>query len=155
MCSSDLEQRWAVIRRLCALGEWDAEQVEAERLATPGVAADLGALTALAARPTPQAKADAWALASAPDVDNRRFLAAMRGLWTAGQDDLVAPYVGRYLTEAPGWAARGQAFAKVVDLARPALRPSPDDVALLRRLLDGPLPTVLRRGWEDWSDDLG
>jgi aminopeptidase N len=42
----------------------------------------------------------------------------------------VAPYVERYLRDAPAWAARGQALA-------------------------GHLPTVLRRQWEDWRDDLG
>jgi aminopeptidase N len=67
----------------------------------------------------------------------------------------MAPYVVRYLREAPAWAARGQAFAQVVGRARPGIALTDAQVGLLEQALAGNLPTVLRRQWEDWRDDLG
>ncbi|CAI9398838.1 aminopeptidase N [Nocardioides sp. T2.26MG-1] len=146
--------RWRAVRRLAETGAADAAFVEEQRLREPGVEAELGAAAALAARPTEQAKAEAWAAAADPDVDNRRFGALVSGLWSAEQAGLLAPYVDRYLREAPGWAGRGQAFAQVVGRARPALALDAAQVAALEQALKGDLPTVLRRQWEDWRDDL-
>jgi aminopeptidase N len=116
--------------------------------------AELSAVSALAARPTTAAKDAAWAVASDPSVDNRRFAAVMEGLWSPEQADLLAPYVDRYLREAPGWAARGQAFAQVVGSARPTLLLTESQRSHLVSALAGEVPTVLRRKWEDWLDDL-
>jgi aminopeptidase N len=79
----------------------------------------------------------------------------VRGLWSVEQPGLVAPYVERYLREAPAWAERGQGFAQVVGRVRPGLALTDAQVALLDDALAGDLPTVLRRQWEDWRDDLG
>ncbi len=147
--------RWTVVRRLATLGALDATAIESERLREPGTDAETGACAALAARPDRAAKEAAWATAADPTVDNRIFAATMRGLWSPERPDLVAPYVERYLREAPGWAARGQGFALVVGQARPALALTDDQVALLDEALAADLPTVLRRQWEDWRDDLG
>jgi aminopeptidase N len=147
--------RWRAVVRLAALGAIGADVVEAERTRRPGSEAELGAAAALAARPTREAKAAAWDVASAPDVDNRRFAAVLAGLWSPEQADLLAPYVDRYLSDAPRWAARGQGFAQVVGQSRPALLLTDDQRDLLHRQLAGDLPTVLRRQWADWADDLG
>ena len=147
--------RWRTVRRLAGLGAVDADAVEAERVRRPGSDAELGAGAALAARPTPEAKAAAWAAASAPDVGNRTVTALLDGLWSAEQAELVAPYVDRYLREAPAWAARGHGFAQVVGQARPTLLLTDAQRALLHERLAGDLPTVLRRQWSDWADDLG
>jgi aminopeptidase N len=147
--------RWRVVRRLAEIGAAGAAFVEEQRRREPGLEAELGAAAALAARPTVQAKDEAWAAASDPDVDNRRFGALLGGLWSAEQAGLLAPYVDRYLREAPAWAGRGQAFALVVGRNRPALALDAAQVAALDRALTGELPTVLRRQWADWRDDLG
>jgi aminopeptidase N len=146
--------RWDVVRRLAALGALDADAIEAERLREPGTDAETGATAALAARPTAAAKEAAWSTAADPEVDNRVFAATVRGLWSVEQPDLVAPYVERYLREGPAWAARGQGFAQVVGLVRPRLALTDTQVALLDEALAGDVPTVLRRKWEDWRDDL-
>ncbi|WP_395656705.1 aminopeptidase N [Nocardioides sp.] len=146
--------RWRVVRRLAALGAADAGAIEAERVRRPGLDADLGAAAALAARPTADAKEAAWAVAAAPDVGNRLLTAVLEGLWSVEQADLLAPYVDRYLSEAPGWAARGDGFAQVVGRARPALLLGAAQRALLDEQLAGDLPTVLRRSWADWAEDL-
>jgi aminopeptidase N len=146
--------RWRAVQRLAEIGAADEHVIERERLRDPGVQSELGAAGALAARPTAAAKDAAWAVASQPDVDNRRFGAILEGLWSPEQADLLAPYVDRYLHEAPGWAARGQAFAQAVGAARPALLLTDAQLASLDAALAGELPTVLRRKWEDWRDDL-
>ncbi|KQW48847.1 aminopeptidase [Nocardioides sp. Root1257] len=146
--------RWRVVRRLAELGATDAAAIEEERARVPGTEAEVGAAAALASLPTASAKATAWSVVTDPDVDNRTFGAAMGGLWSAEQADLVAPYVERYLAEAPGWAARGQAFAQVVGRARPTFLLTDAQVALLDGAVAGDLPTVLRRQWEDWLDDV-
>jgi aminopeptidase N len=163
--------RWRAVVRLAALGAIDADHIEAERARRPGSDAELGAAEALAARPSEEAKAAAWRTASAPDVDNRTFSAVLAGVWSgvgsgvgsgpgpgswsAERPDPVAPYVDAYLREAPAWAARGQGFAQVVGQARPTLPLTDGQLALLHDRLSGDLPTVLRRQWSDWADDLG
>ena len=77
------------------------------------------------------------------------------GLWQVEQADLLAPYVERYLVRAPVWAARGDGFAQVVGQSGPALLLTPDQRSLLDSHLAVQLPTVLRRSWSDWVDDLG
>jgi aminopeptidase N len=147
--------RWSVVRRLAELGALDAGAIESERLREAGRDAEVGARAALAARPDAAAKEAAWAAAADPAVDNRLFVALMGGLWSAEHPELMAPYVERYLREAPAWAARGQAFAQWVGRARPRLALTAAQVTQLDRALDADLPTVLRRQWEDWRDDLG
>ena len=61
----------------------------------------------------------------------------------------------RYLTECPAVAERrGQAFCGVVGDAFPQVALDDEQLALLRTALEGELPTVLRRDWEDKYDDL-
>ncbi|MGZ4447113.1 MAG: aminopeptidase N [Nocardioides sp.] len=146
--------RWQVVRRLARLGALDEAAIRAEGDRDAGSDARVGVASALAARPDAGAKADAWAVVADPDVDNRLFAAVMEGLWSAEQADLVAPYVDRYLAEAPAWAARGQAFAQVVGRCFPALVLTGEQTDRLREALAGDLPTVLRRQWEDRLDDL-
>jgi aminopeptidase N len=84
-------------------------------LAARGLAsdADLGALASLdpvqgeqhratcrAMRPDAADKEAAWTLALASDQDWRMAQAYARGLWVPGQDQLMAGYLGRYLSQA-------------------------------------------------------
>jgi len=146
--------RWAVVRRLAGLGALDAGTIEAERRRDGTASGDLEAATALAGRPTPAAKDEAWARLGADDVSNRVFAAVTRGLWPAEQADLAAPYLPRYLEAGPRWAGRGSAFAQVVGMCFPAFHLDDAQLDLVRRALSGDVPTVLRRQWEDVLDDL-
>jgi aminopeptidase N len=146
--------RWSVVHRLAGLGELDAAGIEEERRRDGTVQGDLGAATALAARPTADAKAEAWAAMSEDvEVSNRRFQELARGLWSPEQADLVAPYVAAYVEAAPGLARRGPAFAVTVGSAFPALFLDDGQLDLVRVALRGDVPTVLRRAWEDALDD--
>ncbi|MGI9158079.1 MAG: aminopeptidase N [Marmoricola sp.] len=151
----DSELRWRVLTRLAELGEVDADRIDGEAAADRSSQAETGAARARAAIPTRQAKEDAWSVFSAPDVGNRVFRAVADGLWVPEQADLVAPYVDRYLAEAPAWAERrGQGFSRVLGHAFPAHAATPEALTGLATALAGSLPTVLRRAWEDERDDL-
>jgi aminopeptidase N len=150
----DPELRWAVVRRLAELGGLDAPGIEAERLRDGTADGDLGAATALAARPTAEAKSSAWAaMTEDPDVSVRRFRALAAGLWSLSQRELVAPYIAAYAAVAPSLARRGSAFAEAVGRAFPALPLTAEELELTREALRGDVPAVLRRSWEDELDD--
>lgn len=150
----DPELRWAVVHRLAELGGLEAPEIEAERSRDGTATGDLGAATALAARPTAEAKAAAWAaMTEDPEVSVRRFRALAAGLWSPSQRELVAPYVAAYVAVAPALARRGSAFAAAVGRAFPALPLTAEELQLVRAALAGDLPAVLRRCWEDELDD--
>lgn len=150
----DPQLRWAAVGRLAELGGLDAAQIEAERLRDGTAAGDLGALTALAARPTAAAKSAAWAeMTEDPDISVGRFRALAAGLWSLAQRDLVAPYVAAYVALAPALARRGSAFAAAVGQAFPAFPLTAAELELVRAALPGDVPAVLRRYWEDELDD--
>jgi aminopeptidase N len=150
----DPELRWAVVRRLAELGGIEAPQIEAERLRDGTAEGNLGAATALAARPTAQAKSAAWTeMTENPDISVSRFQALAAGLWALSQRELVAPYVAAYVAVAPSLARRGSAFAAAVGRAFPALPLTAEELDLVRGALRGDVPAVLRRHWEDELDD--
>ena len=152
----DARLRWDTIHRLAALGELSATEITDERLGDGTIVGVLEAARALAALPTAEAKAVTWErLTAEPVLSNREFEATAAGFWDAEQTALLHPYVERYLTELAGLAqTRGQAFSSLVSRAFPAVPLTDEHVAALERALEGDLPTVLRRGWEDTLDDL-
>lgn len=148
------ELRWAVVRRLAELGGLTAAQIEAERLRDGSATGNLSADTALAARPTTEAKSAAWAaMTEDPDISVRHFRALATGFWSLSQRELVAPYVAAYVAVAPALARRGSAFAAAVGRAFPALPLTAEELEPVRTALRGDVPTVLRRHWEDELDD--
>ncbi len=152
----DPSLRWTVVHRLAETGAADAELIEAERVRDGGVEGQLGAAAALAARPTPEAKAMAWASITEDDrVSNRVFESTLAGLWSVEQADLLAPYVAAYTETGPAIARRrGQAFSQVVGGGFPQLALTEDQLAGFdATLADTDVPAVLRRHWEDHLDD--
>jgi aminopeptidase N len=149
----DPQLRWRVVHRLAALGALDATEIEEQRRRDGTANGDLGAATALAARPTAEAKQEAWSALMQDDISNRRFAAITAGLWPAEQSELAAPYLPLYLEAGPRWAARGPAFSQVVGQCFPAFHLDDAQLDLLRRALSGDVPTVLRRQWGDLLDD--
>jgi aminopeptidase N len=153
----DRDTRWLAVRRLVTLGEAGVDLVEAEAAADRTSSGHQSSLAALASRPDAAAKAEAWAAIVDPTVSNRDFEALVAGLWTPGQEELWAPYLGRYLEDGPRIAERGQAFAKEVGYAAPRAPMALERLQRLRDDLEAASErthnTVLRRGWRDTVDD--
>ncbi len=145
--------RWDAVVRLASLGEADARFIATERDRDGTAEGDLGALRALAARPSTTAKDATWEAMRAPSVTNRRFGALASGMWVPEQAHLLRPYVAAYLAEAPALATRGQAFAQEVGRAFPRVALDPGQLEALRLALAGDVPTILRRSWQDHFDD--
>jgi aminopeptidase N len=113
----DRDTRWLVVRRLVELAAEGDDLVDREAVADRSASGHQSALAARASRPDARAKEAAWQQLLDPHVSNRDFGAIVAGLWSAGQEELVAPYLDRYLEEAPKIAGRGQAFAADVAAA--------------------------------------
>jgi aminopeptidase N len=153
----DRDTRWLVVRRLVELGAEGAELVEAEAAADRSSNGHQASLAALAGRPDAGAKEEAWQRICDPGVSNRDFTALVAGLWTPGQEELFAPYLERYLQDAPRIAARSQSFSSTAAFAAPRTPMALDRFRGFRDALEaaaaGETNTVLRRGWHDTVDD--
>jgi aminopeptidase N len=149
--------RWAAVQRLAELG--DPSHIDAEAERDRSVAGHHAALTARAAVPTPEAKAAAWAQLMGGELGNHEFDAVAAGFWGWEQADLVRPYLTRYVTDGLDLGRRsGQGMGDVIGDAFPVL-PLPVDVrrelrAAVATALEGDVPTVLARSWNDSLDDL-
>ncbi|HEY2791236.1 MAG TPA: ERAP1-like C-terminal domain-containing protein, partial [Micromonosporaceae bacterium] len=112
----DFDLRWAIIARLASTGRFEAAEIEAELDRDRTTTAVSFAAGALAARPTAEAKAEAWTAAGDPDLAKAALdaIAGIRqggalglGFSRAAQADLVRPYIDRYFaTIAEIWTAR-------------------------------------------------
>jgi aminopeptidase N len=110
----DAELRWHIVQSLASAGVPDgAALIAAERERDP---TDLGArheAAALAARPTSEAKEEAWRRV----LEDRSLTVAMagavmRGFQQPGQEELLAPYAERYIEALrPVWEQRDLEFA--------------------------------------------
>ncbi len=85
--------------------------------------------------------------------------AVASGFWGWEQAELLAPYVERYAVDALALArTSGQAMGKVIGSAFPWLPLSQATRRSLRgavaTALEGDVPTVLARSWNDALDDL-
>ncbi|WP_229856563.1 aminopeptidase N [Nocardioides flavus (ex Wang et al. 2016)] len=153
----DQNVRWAAVHRLAELG--DASHVDAEAERDRSVAGHHAALTARAAIPTPEAKEAAWAQLMGGELGSHEFHAVGAGFWGWEQADLVRPWLQRYVTDGLALAQRsGQAMGDVIGDAFPVLPLDPDVRRGLRdavaSALEGDVPTVLARSWNDSLDDL-
>jgi aminopeptidase N len=153
----DRDTRWIVVRRLVELDAEGDALVDREAAADRSSSGHQSALAARASRPVAQAKEEAWAKIIDPHVSNRDFGAIVAGLWSAGQEKLVEPYLDRYLEDAPRIAGRGQAFAADVADAAPHFPMELGRFETFRDQLasaaEATRNTVLQRGWNDIVDD--
>jgi aminopeptidase N len=154
----DRDTRWLVVRRLVELDAEGVGLVEAEAAADRSSNGHQSSLAALAGRPDPAAKEDAWHRICDRHVSNRDFTALVSGLWTPGQEELFAPYLGRYLEDAPRIAERSQSFSDAAAYAAPRTPMALDRFRRFRDELDAAASAVtanpvLRRGWDDTVDD--
>jgi aminopeptidase N len=104
----DAELRWHLVRNLAARGAIDDAVIEAEAERDPTAAGARHAVAARAARPTAEAKAEAWAsIIDDQKLPNAMLSATMAGFQQADQTELLAPYREKYFASIERlWAER-------------------------------------------------
>jgi aminopeptidase N len=112
----DTDLRWALLHRLAATGRAGEAQIAAELEQDPTAAGRRHAASARAARPTVDAKADAWSsMVDSDELPNETLLAVIRGFRQADQRELLAPYAERFFTVVSGiWAHRTPHMAQML-----------------------------------------
>jgi aminopeptidase N len=120
----DQDLRWAIVGRLAALGRLDESAIAAEEQADGSVTGQERAAGARSARPTAEAKAEAWRLAVEEDrIPNAQQNAICLSFWQRHQDEILEPYIERYLRLAEDVSAsRGVWATKGISLRKSALR---------------------------------
>ncbi|MBU7598981.1 aminopeptidase N [Streptomyces sp. P38-E01] len=112
----DTDLRWTLLVRLAATGRADDAAIAAELERDPTSAGELHAATAKAARPTAEAKAEAWAqVVDSDKLPNSRQEAVIGGFVQTDQRELLAPYADRYFESLRGvWESRSHEMAQQI-----------------------------------------
>ncbi|AEW94123.1 MULTISPECIES: aminopeptidase N [Streptomycetaceae] len=112
----DDELRWALLERLAATGRAGEKEIEAELARDATAAGQRHAATARAARPTPEAKAQAWASVVESDtLPNAVQEAVIGGFVQTDQRELLAPYTEKYFAAVKQvWESRSHEMAQQV-----------------------------------------
>ncbi|TRV81337.1 aminopeptidase N [Streptomyces sp. 130] len=123
----DTELRWAFVLRLAATGLIDEEEIDAEYARDRTAAGERHAASARAARPSEEAKAEAWASVVESDkLPNSLQEAVIAGFVQTDQRELLAPYTEKFFAAVKGvWDSRSHEMAQQVALGLyPALQVS-------------------------------
>ncbi|MEV5936809.1 aminopeptidase N [Streptomyces sp. NPDC093250] len=112
----DTELRWTFVQRLAAVGRFDEAEIAAEYERDKTAAGERHAATARAARPTEEAKAEAWASVVESDkLPNAVQEAVIAGFVQPDQRELLAPYTDKYFEAlADVWASRSHEMAQQI-----------------------------------------
>src|SRR5690606_14474237 len=112
----DTELRWAFVQRLAAVGRFDEADIAAEYERDKTAAGERHAATARAARPTEEAKAEAWASVVESDkLPNAVQEAVINGFVQTDQRELLAPYADRYFEVVKDiWDTRSHEIAQQI-----------------------------------------
>ncbi|MFF3610482.1 aminopeptidase N [Streptomyces sp. NPDC002580] len=112
----DTELRWALVERLAAVGRFDEAEIAAEYERDRTAAGERHAATARAARPTEEAKAEAWASVVESDkLPNAVQEAVIAGFVQTDQRELLAPYTDKFFAVVKEiWDSRSHEIAQQV-----------------------------------------
>ncbi|MEU9186099.1 aminopeptidase N [Streptomyces sp. NPDC048484] len=112
----DTELRWSFVQRLAAVGRFDDAEIAGECERDKTSAGERHAATARAARPTEEAKAEAWASVVESDkLPNSLQEAVIGGFVQTGQRELLAPYTDKYFAAVKDvWNSRSHEMAQQI-----------------------------------------
>ncbi|WP_046734656.1 aminopeptidase N [Streptomyces humi] len=112
----DTELRWAFVERLATVGRFDEADIAAEYERDRTAAGERHAATARAARPTEEAKAEAWAsVVDSDKLPNAVQEAVIGGFVQTDQRDLLAPYTDKYFEILKSvWDSRSHEIAQQI-----------------------------------------
>jgi aminopeptidase N len=134
----DDELRWSLLGRLVVLGTAGLDEIDAELERDPTAAGQRHAAACRAARPLPEAKAEAWAqVVESDELPNAVQAAVISGFVNAEQTDLLADYVEPYFAAIGDiWATRTAEMAQNIVIGLyPTLLVSPAVVERTDRYL--------------------
>ncbi|MFJ3963745.1 aminopeptidase N [Streptomyces sp. NPDC090036] len=123
----DTELRWTFLERLVATGVAGEPAIAAELLRDATAAGERHAATARAARPTAEAKAEAWAsVVESGDLPNAVQEAVIGGFVQTDQRELLAPYTEKFFSAVKDvWETRSHEIAQQIAVGLyPALQVS-------------------------------
>jgi len=105
----DADLRWTLLSALAKNGRADADRIDEELARDNTISGQEHAAAARALRPTAEAKAEAWEAAMVrDDVANETQRSIVLAFSAFGQDEVLAPYVEKYLTAADTmWEDKG------------------------------------------------
>jgi aminopeptidase N len=132
----DTELRWALLRRLAAMGRADDAAIDAELALDPTDAGRRHAAASRASIPDAAHKAAAWQLmAQSQELGHEGVAAVATGFGQPEHAELLAAYVDQYFEALPEiWATRGDHLRRLLgDGLFPSWAASPE---LLRRVDD-------------------
>jgi aminopeptidase N len=154
----DADLRWTLLIGLARAGGADEARIDEELARDRTIAGQEHAAAARASRPDPEAKARAWAeLVDNPDVPNETHRSIAVSFMRHGQEDLIAPYVERYLETADTiWERLGTHMASnTLEGAFPVPMGSPALVERLDRWLqESPANPAAKRYVEEGRADV-
>lgn len=112
----DTELRWAFVHRLAATGRLDEAGIAAELDRDKTAAGERHAASARAARPTPEAKAEAWASVVESDkLPNAIQESVIGGFVQTDQRELLAPYTEKFFSAVKdAWDSRSHEMAQQI-----------------------------------------
>jgi aminopeptidase N len=97
----DTDLRWVLVTHLARAGAIGAKRIAEELQRDNTISGQENAAAALAARPNAEAKAEAWELAMVQEnVPNETHRSVVRSFMRSGQEDVLAPYIEKYLEAA-------------------------------------------------------
>ncbi len=105
----DTDLRWVMLMALARNGRADADRIAEELERDNTISGQEHAAAARAARPTAEAKAEAWEDAMVrDDIPNETQRSVVLAFQQHGQDEVLAPYVEKYLAAADTmWEEKG------------------------------------------------
>ncbi|MFF7738704.1 aminopeptidase N [Streptomyces sp. NPDC007984] len=112
----DTELRWTFVQRLAAVGRFDEAEIAGEYERDRTAAGERHAATARAARPTAEAKAEAWAsVVDSDKLPNAVQEAVIGGFVQTDQREVLAPYAERYFEVVKDiWGSRSHEMAQQI-----------------------------------------
>ncbi|MGW3039457.1 aminopeptidase N [Kitasatospora sp. NPDC001159] len=145
----DTELRWTLLTRLSATGRADEALIAAELERDNTAAGQEHAATCRAARPTAEAKAEAWAAVVESDkLTNYVQEAVIAGFQQSDQRELLAPYAAKYFAAVKGiWETRSHEISQqIIGGLYPSLQVSAETLAATDAWLTAAEPApALRR----------
>jgi aminopeptidase N len=151
----DFAVRWSALTALARLGVVGAEEIAAELSRDPTEEGRRAAATARAARPLAEAKEEAWsAVTNGNEVSLAMKRAFAAGFHRADQENLLEPYVRRYIDELlPVWDSHdideGLMFVRAMF---PSMIVRDDVIELVGEVLSDELPGPVRRALMEAQD---